>query len=36
MVATGALQVQHARMIARGQRLLGDEFLGKIEVKVGD
>lgn len=34
--AGGALQVQHAGAVAGGERLLGDEFLGKMEVEIGN
>ena len=36
MFSGGALQVQHAGVVAGGQGLLGDEFFGKMEVEVGD
>lgn len=34
IVAAGSLQVQHAGGIAGGEGILGDEFVGKMEVEV--
>ena len=36
IVAAGALQVQHAGAVASGERGLGDEFAGQMEVEVGN
>ncbi len=36
IVAAGPLQMQHARSVARGKGILGDEFVGKMEVEVGN
>jgi hypothetical protein len=36
IVAAGPLQIQHSRAVTRRQRLLGDEFGGKIEVEAGN
>jgi hypothetical protein len=36
ITAAGALQVQHARRVAGGEGFLGDEFVGKVEVKIGN
>ena len=36
VVSSGALQVQHAGIVAGSQGLLGDELFGKMEVEVGD
>jgi hypothetical protein len=35
-LAAGSLKVKHAGVIAGGERLLGNEFIRKIEVEVGD
>ena len=35
-MAAGALQVQHAGTITGGEGLLGDEFVGKVEVEIGN
>jgi hypothetical protein len=35
-LAAGSLKVEHAGVIAGGERLLGNEFIRKIEVEVGD
>lgn len=36
MAAAGALQMQHARAIAGSEGLLGDEFVGKVKVEIGN
>ena len=35
-MAAGSLQVEHAGAVAGGERFLGNEVVGKIEVEVGD
>jgi len=34
VLAAGPLQLQHAGLVARGKRLLSDEFVRKVEVEV--
>ena len=36
IVAAGSLQVQHTGSIAGGEGILSDEFVGKMEVEVGN
>ena len=36
IAAADAPQVQHAGAVSGGERFLGDEFAGKVEVEVGD
>ena len=36
IAATGPLQVQHAGAVACGEGFLGDEFVGKVEVEIGN
>ena len=36
IVAAASLQVQHAGAVACGEGVLGDEFVGKMEVEVGN
>jgi hypothetical protein len=35
MVSTGSLQVEHAGAVADGERLLGDEVVGKVKMEIG-
>jgi hypothetical protein len=36
MMAAGALQMQHPRAVTSGERLLGNEFVGEMEMEVGN
>ena len=36
LLAAGSLQMQHAGSVAGGERFLGNEFVGKMEVEVGN
>jgi hypothetical protein len=36
VTACGAKQVQHSRAVPGGERLLGNEFVGKMEMKIGN
>jgi hypothetical protein len=36
IAAGGALQVQHARTVTGGEGFLGDEFVGKVEMEIGN
>jgi hypothetical protein len=36
IAAAGTLQMQHTRSVAGGEGLLGDEFVGKVKVEIGN
>ena len=36
VLASRSPQMQHARLVTPGQGLLGNQFIGKVELKIGN